>query len=166
MPVYLFTFHTYRSWMPDHRRGYTKRNKGYQKPDPNMAQEYSDRANHDDEVLLDRDLQRALIEESIRSCKFQKLQTHAFFTEPSHIHQLVSWKDRRGWLKVRMALKRSLSRRLNQISRDERNGTFLALSRGASRKHVLNRKHFDQLKDTYSRRHGGLKWDEHVGYID
>jgi hypothetical protein len=43
--------------MPDHRRGYTKRGEGYQKPDLQMAQQYSDRANYDDEVLLDRELQ-------------------------------------------------------------------------------------------------------------
>jgi hypothetical protein len=130
-----------------------------------MAQSYDDTSNSDDEVLLDSKLQRALVDESIIACRFQKLRGHAFFTEPSHIHQLVSWKDRRGWMKVRMALKSSLSRKLNQISRDERNGTFLALSRGASRKHVLTRNHLDHLKKTYSRKHGGVKWDEDEGYI-
>jgi hypothetical protein len=71
MPVYLFTYHAHRSWMPDHKRGYTKRNEGYQKPDPKMAQEYNDRANHDDEVLLDRELQRALIDECIVACSIR-----------------------------------------------------------------------------------------------
>jgi hypothetical protein len=78
----------------------------------------------------------------------------------------VSWSVEKGWLKVRAALKSSLSRRLNQISRDERNGTFLALSRSGSRKHVLDREHFNYLKDTYSRKHAGLKWDEDRGFYD
>jgi len=25
MPVFLFSYHAYRSWMPDHERGYTQR---------------------------------------------------------------------------------------------------------------------------------------------
>jgi hypothetical protein len=65
-----------------------------------------------------------------------------------------------------MALKSSLSRRLNQISRNERDGSFLAFSRGASRKKVRDRKHFDYLMKTYSKKHNGLKWDEHLGYIE
>ena len=37
MPVYHITLHAYRSWSPDHPRGYTRRGKGYQKPDPEQA---------------------------------------------------------------------------------------------------------------------------------
>ena len=34
MPVFMFTLHAYRSWMPDHRRGFVIRSKGIQKRDP------------------------------------------------------------------------------------------------------------------------------------
>src|SRR5215831_8297770 len=33
VPVYLFTFHGYMTWLPDNPRGYTKRGEGYRDPD-------------------------------------------------------------------------------------------------------------------------------------
>ena len=175
MPVYLFTYHAYRSWMPDHPRGYTKRGEGYQAPDGELAERYRANATSDG-ILFDEHLQRCLLEEALVACKFQQLRLHAGSTEPSHAHYLVSWKDARHWSKVRASLKSSLSRRLaledqkNNNSRDatrRRNpresdtGRYvLKLSRGASRKHVENRKHFDYLMKTYLPRHNGVKWFE------
>lgn len=165
MPVYLFTFHTYRTWMPDHPRGYTKRNEGYQLPDSEMARRYDERANHPDEVLLDAELQRALIDESIIASKHQHFPLHAAFTEPSPIHDLVSWTDARSWEGVRTSLKSSLSRKLKTISEKERDGAHLALSRGASRKQVNDQAHFDYLCSTYLTKHAGLKWTEEGGFV-
>jgi hypothetical protein len=45
--VYHFTYHAYRSWRPDHPRGYTKKGEGYQPPDPEIAEEYDERATQD-----------------------------------------------------------------------------------------------------------------------
>ena len=175
MPVYLFTYHAYRSWMPDHPRGYTKRGSGYQPADPILADQYRDNAKSDG-ILFDEPIQRALLEEGLVACEHQGLRLHCGSMEPSHAHYLVSWKDGRHWSKVRASLKSSLSRRLaledekNNDSRDatrRRNpretGTgcwILKLSRGASRKHVENRKHFDYLMQTYLPRHSGVKWFE------
>ena len=33
MPVYLFTFHAYGSWLPDNPRGYVRRKEGIQPQD-------------------------------------------------------------------------------------------------------------------------------------
>jgi REP element-mobilizing transposase RayT len=153
MPVYLFTFHAYRSWMPDHKRGYTQRGKGYLPPDEEMAQNYERRAKHD-ATIFDEELSRALLQELIDSCKKISCRFHGGSTEPTHIHGLVSWKHDRSWMSVRTSLKTSLTKRLKQISKD------IALSRGASRKQVETRRHFDHLMKTYLPEHHGLAWYE------
>jgi REP element-mobilizing transposase RayT len=153
MPVYLFTFHAYRSWMPSHRRGYTKRGKGYFPTDENMAQNYESRANHDP-TIFDEELSRILIEQLRESCVIIHCRLHAGTTEPTHIHGLVSWKHVRGWMSIRSSLKTALTKRLKAIRED------LALSRGASRKQVKDRSHFDYLLKTYLPAHHGLAWYE------
>jgi REP element-mobilizing transposase RayT len=158
VPVYLFTFHAYRSWMPDHKRGYTKRNEGYQPTDEETAQNYARRAKHE-ETVFDEAIERALIQEMIDSCAKIRCRLHAGTTEPTHIHGLVSWKYVRGWMSIRKSLKSSLTKRLKEISQD------IALSRGASRKHVLNRGHFEYLMDTYLPGHHGLAWYEDRGWV-
>ncbi len=47
MAVYHFTIHAYRSWSPDHPRGYTEYGEGYQLPSENVAQIYDDNATKD-----------------------------------------------------------------------------------------------------------------------
>jgi hypothetical protein len=103
--------------MPDHRRGYTRRGKGYQRPDPEKAKQYRENATSKP-VEFDRDTQRLLIEELLTACRFQKLRCHAGSTEPSHIHGLVSWEGFRPWERVRASLKSSLSRRLSRLNSD------------------------------------------------
>ncbi len=44
--VYLFTFHAYRSWLPDRPQGYVRRGKGIQGPDKKMAELYERDAKH------------------------------------------------------------------------------------------------------------------------
>ena len=179
MPVYLFTFHAYRTWRPDNQRGYTRRKRGYLSPDPEMARQYDENAKHE-EVLFDARLQRLLIEEAQNACGFQDLRLHGGSTEPSHLHLLVSWTVQKGWLRVRNRLKSSLSRLLRRLSEeppDSRDATrrgdapdpderpFLALSRGASRKQVRDRAHFDYLMTRYLPAHRGVKWFEDRGWI-
>ena len=158
MPVYLFTFHAYRSWMPDHKRGYTKRGEGYQPPDEEMAQDYERRAKHE-ETIFDEALSRDLIQQLLASCAMINCRLHAGTIEPTHIHGLVSWKHQRGWMSVRKALKTALTKRLQEINEE------LALSRGGSRKHVKDRAHFDYLMITYLPGHRGLAWYEDRGWI-
>lgn len=196
MPVYLFTYHAYQSWMPDHRRGYTRRGKGYQPADPEKARQYRESATSKP-VEFDRDTQRSLIEELLTACRFQKLRCHAGSTEPSHIHGLVSWQGFRPWERVRASLKSSLSRRLSRMndefeelvesldvskpldsipdsrdatrrrsSEEERGRFVLKLSRGGSRKRVRDKCHFDYLMQTYLAKHKGVKWFEDRGWVD
>lgn len=183
MPVYLFSFHAYRSWMPDHPRGYTRRKNGYLPPDEEMADKYREKAKSDG-VLFDEELQRALVEEFQIACKYQGLRFHGGSTEPSHVHGLVSWKSGKHWSRVRASIKSSLSRRLaieeknrgdandrrdatrRRNSRESDKGEYvLKLSRGASRKHVTNRGHFDYLMNRYLPDHGGVGWYEDRGWV-
>ena len=56
MAVYHFTIHAFRSWRPDHPRGYTRKGEGYQPPDEEMAEKY-DQAASQDAVIFERALQ-------------------------------------------------------------------------------------------------------------
>ena len=180
MPVYLFTFHAYQSWMPDHRRGYTRRGKGYFPSDPEMARRYREKAKSDP-VEFDRETQRALVEELQVASAHQDFRLHAGSTEPTHVHALVSWKGFRPWVEVRKQIKSSLSRRLTRENEklivpldvgvddpvDSRDATrressetdggrwVLKLSRGASRKRVENRRHLNHLMTKYLEAHRG-----------
>jgi len=40
MPVFLFTYHAYASWLPDHKRGYVRRKQGVQPPNQKEADRY------------------------------------------------------------------------------------------------------------------------------
>jgi len=77
MPVYLFTFHGYMTWMPDHPRGYTKRKEGYQKPDPRRAEFYRRNAGNSEAGLFDDELMQAMIDETQIACGHQRLRLHS-----------------------------------------------------------------------------------------
>jgi REP element-mobilizing transposase RayT len=155
LPVYLFTFHAYRSWLPDRKRGYVRRHEGILPTDIAMAQQYARNAKRD-EVKFDRATQEALVAEVAIACKHQRLQLHAVTTEPTHVHPLVSWRDIRPWLKVRTALKTSLSLRLKELTIDTQ--SHLAFSRSGSRKRVNDEAHLDYLMTRYLPAHTGAQW--------
>jgi hypothetical protein len=67
MPVYLFTYHTYCSWMPDHERGFTQEDKGYQPPNDKLADAYRDAAEFPP-FELDASAERFLIETAQEIC--------------------------------------------------------------------------------------------------
>jgi hypothetical protein len=60
MGVYHFTMHAYRSWRPDHPRGYTIKGFGYQPPDPVAADVYDENAKQDP-VVFDHQTQREIL---------------------------------------------------------------------------------------------------------
>jgi hypothetical protein len=161
MPVYLFTFHAYRSWMPDRGRGYVRRDEGILPPDPEMADKYRERAT-DEPTILTHEIQRALVEELQVACGFQRLRCHGGTTEPSHIHALTSWNDDRASLAIRSGIKRSLSMWLTKLSTEDQQ---LFLSGGASQKRVKDRGYFDYLLTEYLPKHRGVAWYENRGWV-
>jgi len=155
MPCYLFTFHAYRSWMPDREQGFVRREEGILPPDADLAREYRKRA-IEDEVVFDPPLQLLLIDESQIACQKQRYRGHCVATDPTHVHALISWPDERSWLSIRTGLKSSLTRRLNREIQ-KRHHWFVD---GASRKRVADEDHFIHLLHNYLPSHRGWKWRE------
>lgn len=157
MPCYLFTYHAYGSWMPDHPRGYVRRGKGILPPDDDMAERY--RLNLKQAVVrFDASVQRYLIEASLEACEHQQLCCHFIATETTHIHVLVSWKTDRTWQLMRKQIRGNITRRLNEAC--QRQEWF---SKSPSRKRVKDETHFDYLVNQYLPKHQGLKWMEERG---
>jgi REP element-mobilizing transposase RayT len=156
MPVYLFTFHAYRSWSPAHCRGYVRRGEGILPSDPRMADIY-DRQATDPPVLFTPEIQRILIQTAHEVCSSRQWRLHAAGTEPTHIHLLVSWKTFIPWNNVTMRLKNVMSLFLGRRLKMPKRKWFV---RGESRKRVTDRKHFDHLMNVYLAKHRGTFWRE------
>ncbi len=157
MPCYLFTYHAYRSWMPDRRQGFVQRGKGIQKPNAELAKQYNERAKRP-QTWFGEESQRVIIDALIEACEIQECRLHYVATDATHLHVLVSWKIDRDWQTVRPCLKASVTRRLHEKQPDQQ-----WFGRNASRKRVENREHFDFLVKVYLPKHRGLKWQEGCG---
>jgi len=157
MPCYLFTYHGYGTWLPDHPQGYVRRKEGVLATDVRMAERY--RSNQCEKTAeFDPSIQRTMIDAVVGACLHQGLRGHATATDPSHVHVLVSWHSDRSWQLVRRQLRSSITRKLNLDI--ERRSWF---SKQPSRKRVKDRSHFEYLLQTYLPRHRGLKWSEDRG---
>ena len=156
MPVYHFTLHAYRSWSPAHRRGYTKRGKGYQRPDPERAKEYDHRAKFP-KVVFDRQLQEVLIVGCADICRRRGWRLHAVGTDPSHFHFIVSWRGFLPWRHVMERTKNLLSLFLGRATRQAGRRWFVV---NGSRKRVMNAEHLRYLVAEYLPDHRGAYWCE------
>lgn len=163
MPVYVFTFHAYRSWMPDHPRGYVVRNKGVHAPDHAEAERYRSIATHD-EFSIEDEFQLVIIDEAQRAVAFQQLHLHHVATETTHAHLLVSWRSKMKWRQVRASLKSSLTLAIRDRMRKQgRDASVPIFSHGSSRKRIRNWRHFRYWLDEYGPSHSGWKWTEGRG---
>lgn len=162
MPVYLFSYHTYRSWMPDRQRGHTRRGEGYVASDRALAEEYAERARWGP-VVLDRHLQEVAIRSILTTCQYIEVRCHGIASDPSHLHVLVSWRHPATWIRVRMSIRTYLTRAL-RAELDPFEGTTdrerPIFSHSSSRKHVKHRGHFDHLMKRYLPSHRGASWFE------
>ena len=154
MPVYLFTYHAYRSWMPDRARGFVRRRAGILPSDESLSATYARQA-REDPVLFTPPQQLELIAELQRAFEKQRCRGHFIATEPTHVHVRVSWRDERDWKRLRNGLKQSMTRRLNHQARREH-----WFSEGASRKRVSDQGHFNHVVEKYLPSHRGWKWRE------
>jgi REP element-mobilizing transposase RayT len=153
MPVYLFTFHAYRSWNADDRRGYVRKNADWREADPEMARHYN-KAAKAPPARFDTKIQQALLDFFFDACKRRDWWLYGFAGETTHVHLLVGWSDERiGFDYVRNRLRNLASRWLNQNY-----GKGRWFSRGSSRKRVKYRKHFDHLLGRYLPKHQGVVW--------
>ena len=160
MGVYLFTYHAYRSWMPDKGRGFVQRGRGIMPADEGMAEGYRRRANYEQIRFTDEDC-RMMLAEAQRVCgtparKQTGWRLPICVAVFNHVHLLVSW---RGFVSAKRA-RALLHRALTVVLRDawgEADGRPI-LARGGSMKQVRDRPHFDHLLTTYlpgHRKYGG-----------
>jgi len=156
MPCYLFTWHTYGSWLPDRPQGYVHWSHGRQSTDVALAERYRQQQKQTTAELSGK-LQLEIIAELINAVVKIEFQLHFAATETSHVHALVSWRDERQWKQLRRSIRRSLTDRLN---RHQHRKWF---SRGGNAKQVNDREHFDYLTSTYLPSHSGRKWCEKRG---
>jgi len=156
MPCYLITIHTYRSWMPDHRRGFIQEDKGIQPPNPALAQAYH-WASSDPPYLMDELDQRFVIGVVRDVCAGRGWDIHAIACESTHVHILLSWSTDESWLAVRSKTKNIISLELGKYH-GLRGRKWL--SKGGSRKRVKDQKHYDYLVHVYLPKHRGAQWYE------
>lgn len=154
MPVYLFTFHAYASWMPDRKQGFVQHGKGILPSDPQMAQSYRDRQSQN-KVTFNEFIQLNIIDAIQENHKHSHYRLHAIATDPSHVHILISWHDQRPTAKLRTAVKQAVTRHLNLSIQKQQ-----WFSRKGSQKRIRDKQHFDYLMKVYLRRHKGLSWYE------
>ena len=154
MAVYMFTFHAYRSWMPDRAQGYVR--KGEVLPtNEEEAQRYARRARNP-QITFDRTIQETLVKNARIVCDENKWRLHQARATPTHMHVLVSWQGFFEWKEISNKLKRRLGSGLSKAL--GRKGPWF--SRGSSRKQVRDRGHFDYLMNEYLPKHGCTFWRE------
>ncbi len=159
MPCYLFTYHTYGSWLPDRPQGYVRRHEGILSQDKKLTQLYR-KSMKQGEVSIGEEVQLIVIETLLKAAPHVDCRPHSIATDDQHIHLLVSWHDEhRGWEPTRASFKKSVTLRLKASHTNKK-----WLSRNASRKRIKERSHFDHLVSTYLPNHRGWKWDERVGF--
>ncbi len=158
MAVYLFTFHTYRSWLPDRPQGYVTREDGLLPSSEAMGEQYRKNMKQGG-VMWEAAHQRAALEAVLEKCGVKGWTLLAGATEPTHVHVVVSWRDEVAWLAVRAGLKGEITRRLNAGFAKRR-----WLSEGGSRKQVCDAEHLWTLRASYLPSHRGWAFDERSGW--
>ena len=159
MAVYHFTIHAYRSWRPDHRRGYVHHTDGLLPPDPLMATWHDAHAKFQP-VPFDDEIQRILISGSHDICTRRSWRLHACGMDPTHLHLMVSWRPFTSCADVLNKLKNVLSWQLGQQVGPVGRRWFV---RGGSMRRVANIGHFTYLVRRYFPDHPGLFWPRGIG---
>ncbi len=163
MPVYLFTYHAYQSWLPDHRRGFVQKDRGVQPTNKPLADAYR-RAAKAEPFAFDPLTQYHLIAKAGAVCVGDGYRLHGAATEPTHLHVLVSWLDESiPFTKVRGRIRNLLSLDLSKRAGITGRPWFSA---GASRKRVEDNCHFRHLLEVYLPKHGGVQWYEGRGWVN
>ena len=155
MAVYHFTIHAYRSWRPDHPRGYTRKGEGYQPPDEEMARKY-DEAAKQEAVLFDDLTQREILVLAHQICDEEGWRLEAAGFDETHTHLVISWRGFMPWEEVDRRLKNLLALKLNR-RRNTPGKRWFVRRHGAPRR-VRNDDHLQYLLNTYLPDHPGIFW--------
>jgi hypothetical protein len=163
MPVYLFTYHAYQSWLPDKAKGFVQKGKGIQTSNKSLADAYRKAATHEP-FEFNSLTQCRLIWKARAVCGSDGYRLHGGASETTHLHVVVSWLDAalrfakvRGRIKNLMSL--DLSRRAGTTGRPW-------FSDESSRRRVKDEAHLAYLLETYMPRHRGVGWYEDRGWVN
>ena len=153
MPVCLFTFHAYRSWMPDRPQGYVRRHEGILPPDAEMAERYNRNAKHRP-VLFEESHHWTMIAEVDHVCGERDWQLHETAGVRTHLHVLLGWRTEERPKAIANHFKRRLGRALSLAA--NRPGPWFV--RGESKQPVRDDGHFEYLLREYLPKHGRFRW--------
>ena len=152
MPVYHFTFHAYGSWLPDHPKGFIKRNKGWQPTNPALAEHYR-QGLRDGPADFTAERQQHALHILRASESPQRFSLYGFAGEPTHLHAVVGWTDPRSADQISQQLKASITRGLNQSF-----GKRQWLAKNAGLTPVCDHDHLYRLVCVYLPKHHGVCW--------
>lgn len=152
MPVYLFTYHAYGTWLPDKPKGYVRRKEGVLPANSEKSNTYRGQMKYPI-VTFDESMQKLLIEATQSTASFLDIEFRLIATDPTHLHALLQWQHEREWEAIRASIKTKLSLVLK-----EQLGDRPWLSEGASRKQVKDDEHLHHLEHEYLPDHRGWKW--------
>jgi hypothetical protein len=150
MPTYFYTFHAYRSWMPDHPRGYTRRGVGVVPPNEKMNQRYVERSKFD-ELEFDSALQNLVVDAIAEVCSNLKTDLYYAVAVSTHAHAVAECANVDP-LKLHDTMKRIIGLKLARFCGVE-GRTWL--SRGRDLKPVRDVKHLEHLLYVYLPGHHG-----------
>jgi len=147
--------------MPDHERGYRRRDAGVLPPDPEMAENYERRANFDP-VVFTPEHQEIIIQTAIEVCKKRDWRLHYCVSVDSHVHPLVSWRDDQiefdfVYERLKQAMGYALAKHFNAKGRPN-----FARGGGEDRKQVADEEHFERLMTKYLPDHFGATFSERM----
>ncbi len=87
--AYFLTWTTYGTWLPGDERGWVKRGKGFQLPDPVVRADAE--ALMTESVCVLDEAQRDIVEQTIRRhCEIRGWELHAVKARSNHVHVVVS----------------------------------------------------------------------------
>jgi REP element-mobilizing transposase RayT len=110
--AYFLTWSTYGTWLPGDDRGWVKRDRGFQLPDP-IAKLEAEARMSEDACRLDAQ-QRQLVEETIADhCRIRDWSLHAVNCRSNHIHVVVTAGQHPD--EVRNQFKAWCARRLSEL---------------------------------------------------
>jgi REP element-mobilizing transposase RayT len=108
MPVYLFTYHAYGTWLPNKPKGYVRRKEGVLPANSDKSDTYRRQMKYPI-VKFDESMQRLLIETTHSTASFLDVEFRLIATDPTHLHVLVQCQHERGWEAIRASIKTKLS---------------------------------------------------------
>lgn len=92
MPVYLLTFHAYRSWREDRPEGYILKDNGPQVANPQLAEARDESAAHAP-IRFSIDQQQLIHAVVVSIAAEREIRLHAVSTTSTHVHCLCSFVE-------------------------------------------------------------------------